>query len=93
MNQGMNPLDLLKVNRLSSKYRRMYPRVASDVGYAALCDICASKGWCGLCRRLAPNVAGNVSNWGIYFLLCVLSLFPLHMTEYEPVSAVTMSLG
>ena len=53
----MNLLDLLKVNRSSSKYRRMCPRVASDVVYDALCDIRASMGWCRLCRGLGPNVA------------------------------------
>jgi hypothetical protein len=30
-------------------------------------------GWRGLYRGLSPNVAGNASSWGLYFLLCVFS--------------------
>jgi hypothetical protein len=70
----MNPLDLLKV-----KFQVSTRGPEGGIGrgiWRALCDIRASEGWRGLYRGLGPNVAGNASSWGLYFLLCVLLLFP-----------------
>jgi len=39
--------------------------------WLALRDIHASEGWRGLYRGLSPNIAGNASSWGLYFLLYV----------------------
>src|SRR6267154_2599911 len=66
----MNPLDLLKV-----KFQVSTRAPGSGIGrgiWLALRDIHASEGWRGLYRGLGPNVAGNASSWGLYFLLCVL---------------------
>jgi hypothetical protein len=70
----MNPLDLLKV-----KFQVSTRGPGSGIGrgiWLALRDIHASEGWRGLYRGLGPNIAGNASSWGLYFLLCVLH-FPL----------------
>jgi solute carrier family 25 folate transporter 32 len=70
----MNPLDLLKV-----KFQVSTRASGSGVGrgiWLALRDIHASEGWRGLYRGLGPNVAGNASSWGLYFLLCVLLFIP-----------------
>jgi hypothetical protein len=69
----MNPLDLLKV-----KFQVSTRAPVSGIGrgiWLALRDIHASEGWRGLYRGLGPNVAGNASSWGLYFLLCVLHSF------------------
>ena len=39
--------------------------------WLALRDIHTSEGWRGLYRGLSPNIAGNASSWGLYFLLYV----------------------
>jgi solute carrier family 25 folate transporter 32 len=62
----MNPLDLLKV-----KFQVSTRAPEGGIGrgiWRALCDIRASEGWRGLYRGLGPNVAGNASSWGLYFL-------------------------
>ncbi|KAN0116440.1 mitochondrial carrier [Russula decolorans] len=62
----MNPLDLLKV-----KFQVSTRAPVSGIGrgiWLALRDIHASEGWRGLYRGLGPNVAGNASSWGLYFL-------------------------
>jgi Mitochondrial carrier protein len=65
----MNPLDLLKVKFQVSTHE---PEGGIGRGiWRALRDIHASEGWRGLYRGLGPNVAGNASSWGLYFLLCV----------------------
>src|SRR5713226_5195474 len=72
----MNPLDLLKV-----KFQVSTRALGSGIGrgiWLALRDIHASEGWRGLYRGLGPNVAGNASSWGLYFLLCVF-FFSLHL--------------
>lgn len=69
----MNPLDLLKV-----KFQVSTRGPEGGIGrgiWRALCDIRANEGWRGLYRGLSPNIAGNASSWGLYFLLCV-SSFP-----------------
>ncbi|KAI0253450.1 mitochondrial carrier domain-containing protein, partial [Lactifluus subvellereus] len=62
----MNPLDLLKV-----KFQVSTRGPEGGIGrgiWLALRDIHASEGWRGLYRGLGPNVAGNASSWGLYFL-------------------------
>ena len=71
----MNPLDLLKV-----KFQVSTRAPGSGIGrgiWLALRDIHANEGWRGLYRGLGPNIAGNASSWGLYFLLCVLYLIAL----------------
>ena len=71
----MNPLDLLKV-----KFQVSTRGPEGGIGrgiWRALHDIHASEGWRGLYRGLGPNVAGNASSWGLYFLLCVLLFYAL----------------
>jgi solute carrier family 25 folate transporter 32 len=71
----MNPLDLLKV-----KFQVSTRGPEGGIGrgiWPALCDIRASEGWRGLYRGLGPNVAGNASSWGLYFLLWAFH-FPSH---------------
>ena len=70
----MNPLDLLKV-----KFQVSTRGPEGGIGrgiWRALCDIRVSEGWRGLYRGLSPNIAGNASSWGLYFLLCVSSSLP-----------------
>jgi len=72
----MNPLDLLKV-----KFQVSTRRPEGGIGrgiWLALRDIRASEGWRGLYRGLSPNIAGNASSWGLYFLLYVLLFFWCH---------------
>lgn len=65
----MNPLDLLKV-----KFQVATTNPPGGVGkqiWYALKDIRQQQGWRGLYRGVGPNIAGNASSWGLYFLLCV----------------------
>lgn len=62
----MNPLDLLKV-----KFQVSTRGPEGGIGRGilrALGDIRASEGWRGLYRGLGPNITGNASSWGLYFL-------------------------
>ncbi|KAI0069252.1 mitochondrial carrier [Artomyces pyxidatus] len=62
----MNPLDLLKV-----KFQVATEPPKGGIGksiWFALKDIQARDGWRGLYRGLGPNIAGNASSWGLYFL-------------------------
>ncbi|KAH9019579.1 mitochondrial FAD carrier protein [Lactarius deliciosus] len=62
----MNRLDPLKV-----KFQVSTRGPEGGIGRGilrALRDIHASEGWRGLYRGLSPNVAGNASSWGLYFL-------------------------
>ncbi|KAI0258378.1 mitochondrial FAD carrier protein [Gloeopeniophorella convolvens] len=62
----MNPLDLLKVKFQVSTRR---PEGGAGRGiWLALRGIHASEGWRGLYRGVGPNIAGNASSWGLYFL-------------------------
>lgn len=68
----MNPLDLLKV-----KFQVTTTNPSGNLGkniWLSLKDIQQSQGWKGLYRGIIPNIAGNASSWGLYFLLCVTSL-------------------
>ena len=67
----MNPLDLLKV-----KFQVSTRGPEGGIGrgiWRALGDIRVSEGWRGLYRGSGPNITGNASSWGLYFLLCVCS--------------------
>jgi solute carrier family 25 folate transporter 32 len=75
----MNPLDLLKVKFQVSTSSTRVPGGGGGGGigrgiWFALRDIHASEGWRGLYRGVGPNIAGNASSWGLYFLLCVFLL-------------------
>ncbi|KAJ7929114.1 mitochondrial carrier domain-containing protein [Mycena leptocephala] len=62
----MNPLDLLKV-----KFQVATTNSTGGVGkqiWYSLRDIQRQEGWKGLYRGLGPNIAGNASSWGLYFL-------------------------
>jgi hypothetical protein len=72
----MNPLDLLKVKFQVSTRAPGSSGIGRGI-WLALRDIRANEGWRGLYRGLGPNIAGNASSWGLYFLLCVLHSFPL----------------
>lgn len=63
----MNPLDMLKV-----KFQVATSNPRGNAGsqiYYALKDIQQQYGWRGLYRGVVPNIAGNASSWGLYFLL------------------------
>ncbi|KDQ65082.1 hypothetical protein JAAARDRAFT_28748 [Jaapia argillacea MUCL 33604] len=63
----MHPLDLIKV-----KFQVATKSPKGGMGkhiWSALKDIKVKDGWKGLYRGLGPNVAGNASSWGLYFLL------------------------
>lgn len=65
----LNPLDLLKI-----KFQVDTGAPTGGIGrqmFHALRDIQQRQGWKGLYRGISPNVAGNASSWGLYFLLCV----------------------
>jgi solute carrier family 25 folate transporter 32 len=62
----MHPLDLLKV-----KLQVATENPQGGIGKAiwnSLREIRASEGWKGLYRGVGPNIAGNASSWGLYFL-------------------------
>ncbi|ETW84419.1 mitochondrial carrier protein [Heterobasidion irregulare TC 32-1] len=65
----MHPLDLLKV-----KFQVATESPKGGVGkhiWHSLKGIKQSDGWRGLYRGVGPNIAGNASSWGLYFLLYV----------------------
>ncbi|EAU82456.1 mitochondrial FAD carrier protein [Coprinopsis cinerea okayama7 len=62
----MNPLDLLKI-----KFQVNTGKPVGGMGmqmWLALKGIQQSQGWKGLYRGISPNIAGNASSWGLYFL-------------------------
>lgn len=63
----MHPLDLLKV-----KFQVATSKPQGGIGkqiWLSLKDIKVQEGWKGLYRGVGPNIAGNASSWGLYFLL------------------------
>ncbi|KAJ7581096.1 mitochondrial carrier domain-containing protein [Mycena floridula] len=62
----MNPLDLLKV-KFQVATTKPRGNAGSQIWYA-LKDIQQQYGWRGLYRGVVPNIAGNASSWGLYFL-------------------------
>ncbi|KAK0542641.1 mitochondrial FAD carrier protein flx1 [Tilletia horrida] len=77
----MNPLDLIKTKfqvdtrqpkplKLALQPRNlvMAPVSISVDMYSALANIVHRDGWKGLYRGITPNVVGNASSWGLYFL-------------------------
>jgi hypothetical protein len=70
----MNPLDLLKVKFQVSTRTPSGSGMGRGI-WLALRDIHASEGWRGLYRGVGPNIAGNASSWGLYFLLLRISSF------------------
>lgn len=71
----MHPLDLVKVRfQIADKGKGPSRGPSAGFGrgvYGAMRDAVTKDGWRGLYRGLSPNVAGNASSWGLYFLLCV----------------------
>lgn len=65
----MHPLDLLKI-KFQVSTSKPQGGVGKQIWYS-LRDIHAEQGWKGLYRGVGPNIAGNASSWGLYFLLCV----------------------
>ncbi|KAH9843779.1 mitochondrial carrier domain-containing protein [Rhodofomes roseus] len=62
----MHPLDLLKI-----KFQVATDRPRGGLGkqiWLSLKDIQTQQGWRGLYRGVGPNIAGNASSWGLYFL-------------------------
>jgi solute carrier family 25 folate transporter 32 len=65
----MHPLDLFKVKLQVSNSA---PGPSLGVGrtiWHGIRDIKHADGWKGLYRGVGPNIAGNASSWGLYFLL------------------------
>lgn len=65
----MHPLDLLKV-KLQIATENPKGGIGKQIWYS-LRDIKVQEGWKGLYRGVGPNIAGNASSWGLYFLLYV----------------------
>ncbi|KAJ3516956.1 hypothetical protein NMY22_g14078 [Coprinellus aureogranulatus] len=62
----MNPLDLLKI-----KFQVNTGKQAGTIGkqmWLSLKELQQTQGWKGLYRGIGPNIAGNASSWGLYFL-------------------------
>ena len=71
----MHPLDLLKV-----KFQVANHSPKGGIGrqiWTSLKEIKDTQGWKGLYRGVGPNIAGNASSWGLYFLLCAPTTAPL----------------
>ena len=63
----MHPLDLLKT-KLQTSTTPGKGNVLKHI-WLSLGEIYAKDGARGLYRGIGPNVAGNASSWGLYFLL------------------------
>lgn len=68
----MHPLDLVKVRFQVADGPKGKGKARAPFGrevYGALMEAVQKDGLKGLYRGLVPNVAGNASSWGLYFLL------------------------
>lgn len=62
----MNPLDLVKI-----KFQVNTGKPVGTIGqqmWLSLKNVQQTQGWKGLYRGIGPNIAGNASSWGLYFL-------------------------
>ncbi|CAK5275852.1 unnamed protein product [Mycena citricolor] len=85
----MNPLDLLKV-----KFQVSRSNPAGGIGkqiWFSLRDIQRQEGWKGLYRGLGPNIAGNASSWGLYFLFY--NMLKKRAADNNPNPAAPLSSG
>lgn len=65
----MHPLDLLKVKQqVSTSSSRPGTLAALQQMWSPLREIARTEGVRGLYRGLTPNLVGNASSWGLYFL-------------------------
>ncbi|KAI0318098.1 mitochondrial carrier [Amylostereum chailletii] len=62
----MHPLDLLKV-KLQVATEKPQGGIGKQIWHS-LKSIQQEQGWKGLYRGVMPNIAGNASSWGLYFL-------------------------
>ncbi|KAN0097850.1 Mitochondrial carrier domain containing protein [Tylopilus felleus] len=62
----MHPLDLLKI-KFQVSTTKPQGGFGKQIWYT-LRGIHADQGWKGLYRGVGPNIAGNASSWGLYFL-------------------------
>ncbi|KAF8556313.1 mitochondrial carrier [Imleria badia] len=62
----MHPLDLLKV-KLQVSTTKPEGGIGKQIWHS-LRGIYTEQGWKGLYRGVGPNIAGNASSWGLYFL-------------------------
>ncbi|KAJ7163817.1 mitochondrial carrier domain-containing protein [Mycena crocata] len=81
----MNPLDLLKV-KLQVATTNPSGGVGKQIWYS-LRDIQRQEGWKGLYRGLGPNIAGNASSWGLYFLFY--NMLKKRASEGDPLSPLS----
>ena len=77
----MHPLDLLKT-KLQTSTTPGKGNVFKHIGLS-LREIYVKDGVKGLYRGVGPNVAGNASSWGLYFLL----------SAFSPLSCVSPDSG
>jgi solute carrier family 25 (mitochondrial folate transporter), member 32 len=63
----MHPLDLLKV-KLQVSTAPPQGGIGRHI-WTSLTGIYRERGWRGLYRGVGPNIAGNATSWGLYFLL------------------------
>lgn len=76
----MHPLDLLKI-----KFQVATEKPRAGVGnqiWLSLKHIKHTQGWRGLYRGIGPNIAGNATSWGFYFLFY--NMLKAHATGGDP---------
>jgi len=62
-----NPQTLSSIEKGKGRASGGVVRFGKEV-YGAMAEAVKKDGWKGLYRGLGPNVAGNASSWGLYFL-------------------------